>query len=192
MDRIVGFNSGAFIICENRCYIALKSYNVCKTESDGFSNEVEVAVRAPEVWSIEPNHGPAGGATTVIVKGAGFAPLGVKVLIGGERARNVVVVDENPTAVIRFAPGPFAPAPAERAAAVSAGPLHGSDVEPGAILMTQIDELIRNPIPDSFQSVAGIAEPEFEDENLMDFIVPDVEDDGDICQTSKNKGALSC
>ena len=96
------------------------------------------------------------------------------------------------TAVIRFAPEPFAPAPPERTAAVSAGPNHGSEGETDEMLMTQIDELLRDPLPDSFQAVAGFAEPEFEDEDLMDFIVPDIEEDGDITQTTKENGALSC
>ena len=50
--------------------------------------------------------------------------------------------------------------------------------------MSQINELIRDRLPDSFQEVAGIAEPVFEDDDLIDFIVPDMEDDGDITKTT--------
>ena len=76
-------------------YIAAKAYNVYGTESETFSNEVSAIVHAPVVASIEPDHGPIGGGTPITITGQYFAPRGVRVSLGGERAYNVRVVDEH-------------------------------------------------------------------------------------------------
>jgi len=76
-------------------YIAAKAYNVYSTESEAFSNEVSAIVHAPVVTSIEPDHGPIGGGTHITITGQYFAPRGVRVRLGGERAFNVQVVDEH-------------------------------------------------------------------------------------------------
>ncbi|MCK4298027.1 MAG: IPT/TIG domain-containing protein, partial [Planctomycetes bacterium] len=76
-------------------YIAAKGYNVYGTESETFSNEVSAIVHAPVVTSIEPDHGLIGGGTPITITGQYFAPRGVRVSLGGERAFNVRVVDEH-------------------------------------------------------------------------------------------------
>jgi hypothetical protein len=75
-------------------YIAAKAYNVYGTESETFSNEVSATAHAPVVTDIEPNHGPIGGGTPITITGQHFAPRGVRVSLGGHRAYNVQVVDD--------------------------------------------------------------------------------------------------
>ncbi len=75
-------------------HVAAKAYNVYGTESVTFSNEVSATAHAPVVTSIEPDHGPIGGGTPITITGQYFAPRGVRVTIGGHRAFNVQVVDD--------------------------------------------------------------------------------------------------
>ncbi len=75
-------------------YVAAKAYNVYGTESPTFSNEVSATAHAPLVASIEPDHGPIGGGTRITITGQHFAPRGLRVSLGGHRAYNVRVVDD--------------------------------------------------------------------------------------------------
>jgi len=76
-------------------HIAARAYNAYGTESEAFSNEVSAIVHAPVVTSIKPDHSPIGGGTPITITGQYFAPRGVRVSLGGERAFNVRVVDEH-------------------------------------------------------------------------------------------------
>lgn len=88
-------------------FMAVKSYNIYGTESEGYSNEVNATVHDPAVSSIEPDHGPIGGETFITIKGNNFAPSRVRVMLGKKHAHNIKVVDEETiTAITHWhAPG---------------------------------------------------------------------------------------
>jgi hypothetical protein len=75
-------------------HVAAKAYNVYGTESETFSNEVSATAHAPVITRIEPDHGPIGGGTRITISGQHFAPRGVRVILGGHRAYDVQVVDD--------------------------------------------------------------------------------------------------
>jgi hypothetical protein len=87
-------------------FMAVKSYNIYGTESEGFSNEVFGTVHTPVVVSVEPDHGPIGGETFITIKGGNFAPSRVQVMLGKKHAHNVKVVDDETITAITHWHGP--------------------------------------------------------------------------------------
>jgi hypothetical protein len=89
-------------------FFTVKSYNVYGMESESASNEVQGTVRVPKVIAVEPNHGPVGGETRLVITGENFASWGVRVLLSFQHVHELKVVDDKTiTCTTHFAlPGP--------------------------------------------------------------------------------------
>jgi hypothetical protein len=73
-------------------YLTVSAYSVASADGE-LSREVSGIVRSPVIKSIYPDRGAAYSETLVTIYGAFFAPEGVKVLIGGQPASSVRILN---------------------------------------------------------------------------------------------------